>query len=153
MAQFGYITVYDWNPSCDAADTDANDVLAATEELTRILPRNDQNAGGSFLSHVTVIDKADVGGDLDIVIFDSSATLGTEDEPVSISDADAAKILAIINVTTFDDLINSQVSVQETWIPLVPATKVQSLYAGIIARTGGTYGAAGLTIRFGITHT
>lgn len=156
--QFGYITMYDWTPTIDVTAGTTGDVLAAVEELTLILPRFVANQGGSFLSYVNLTHLANTAtldvGSIDIVLFDSTASLGTEGSGITISDADAKKRLATVSLTTSIDMINSQTMEKEVWVPLVPATQVQSLFAGLVDRSGKDYVAAtDIFIRFGITHT
>jgi hypothetical protein len=68
---------------------------------------------------------------------------------VSISDADADNILGIVNVDTWDDLINSQASTIKNIGLLVEPASGTSLYVGAISRGAGTYTASGIVLRLG----
>ena len=83
----------------------------------------------------------------------ATGSLGTEDAAISITDANADNIMAVIDVETTDwiDLIGSQVAcIKNLSIPIVPASGTDDMYCAIQAVTGGTYTASGLNIRFGI---
>lgn len=124
------------------------DVLAAAQELTNAVRAS---GGTGVIQSIAVIDKDDQGQALDIVISDSTITLGTENAAVSISDADAAKILGIVEVTGSDyvDLVNSQyASIKNIGLVVMPDTT--SLYISAVSRGTGTYTASGIDLRFGI---
>jgi len=132
-------------------DTDAyadGDVLAAAQELALAV-----RASGStgVIQSIVVIDQDDQAQALDIVISDSTITLGTENSAVSISDADAAKILGIVEVSTSDyvNLVNSQLATK-TNLGIVIMPDSASLYISAISRGTGTYSASGIVLRFGI---
>ena len=98
------------------------------------------------------MDKDDQGQALDIVISDATIALGTENAPVSISDADAAKILGIVEVAASDyvDLVNSKLAkLSNLGIEIQPNTGA-SLYISAISRGTGTYTASGIVLRIGI---
>jgi hypothetical protein len=124
------------------------DVLAAAQELTNAVRAT---GGTGVIQSIQVIDQDDQGQALDIVISDSTITLGTENSAVSISDADAAKILGIVEVTGSDyvDLVNSQyASIKNIGLVIMPDTT--SLYVSAISRGTGTYTASGIVLRVGI---
>jgi hypothetical protein len=142
-------TVLDLTLSLDTSAYADGDVLAATQEVSNAVR---ESGGSGVLQSIVVVDKDDQGEALDIVIFDSSATLGTENAAVSISDADAAKILGIVEVlaTDYVDLVNSQLVTKDNLGIVVEASGSASLYVAAISRGTGTYTASGIVLRLGI---
>ena len=141
-------TVIDLTLSLDTDPYADGDSLAEAQELALAV-----RASGStgVIQSIVVIDQDDQGQALDIVISDSTITLGTENSAVSISDADAAKILGIVEVSTSDyvNLVNSQLATK-TNLGIVIMPDSASLYISAISRGTGTYSASGIVLRFGI---
>ena len=142
-------TVIDLTLSLDTGGAYSDgDVLAAAQELALAV----RSSGGTgVLQSIQVVDQDDQAQGLDIVISDSTITLGTENSAVSISDADAAKILGIIPVVSGDyvDLVNSQYAIPE-FQPIVIMPDTTSLFISAISRGTGTYTASGIVLRIGI---
>ena len=124
------------------------DVLAAAQELASAVRAS---GGTGVIQSIQVVDHDDQAQALDIVISDSTITLGTENSAVSISDADADKILGIVPVVAGDyvDLVNSQYAIPE-FQPIVIMPDTTSLYISAISRGTGTYTASGIVLRIGI---
>jgi hypothetical protein len=142
-------TVVDLTLSLDTSAYADGDVLAEAQELTNAVR---ESGGSGVLQSIVVVDQNDQGEALDVVIADSSITLGTENGAVSISDADAAKILGIVEVVASDyvDLVNSQLATKNGLGISVEASGSSSLYVGAISRGTGTYTASGIVLRIGI---
>jgi hypothetical protein len=142
-------TVADLTLSLDTSAYADGDVLAEAQELTNAVR---ESSGSGVLQSIVVVDKDDQAQALDIVIADSSITIGTENTAVSISDADAAKILGIVEVATADyvDLVGSQLATMKGLNIVVEASGSSSLYVGAISRGAGTYTASGIVLRLGI---
>jgi hypothetical protein len=143
-------TVIDLTLSLDTGGAYANgDVLAAPQDLANAVR---ESGGSGVLQSIVVVDQDDQGEALDIVIGDSSFALGTENSAVSISDADAAKILGIVEVAAGDyvDLVNSQLATKNGLGISIEASGSASLYVGAISRGTGTYTASGIVLRVGI---
>lgn len=142
-------TVIDLTLSLDTGGAYSDgDVLAAAQELALSVRAG---AGTGVLQSIVVVDQDDQGQGFDIVISDSTITLGTENSAVNISDADAAKIMGIVEVTAGDyiDLVNSQhVTKDNLGIAIMPDTT--SAYISAISRGTGTYTASGIVLRIGI---
>lgn len=126
------------------ADTSAyadNDVLAIPQAVA-----------GNFrgtLESVVLLDEADQAQDIDLVFFNASASLGTINGAVNITDADARKVLGVVSILIADysDMINSQVATKRG-IGLVMDTA--QLYIGAIVRSGTpTYAASSLKLKLG----
>lgn len=102
------------------------------------------------LKSVVLLDEADQAQDIDLVFFNASASLGTINGAVGITDADAAKIIGVVSLLTTDysDMVNSQVATKrQIDLPL----KTQSLYIGAVVRSGTpTYAASSLKLKLGI---
>lgn len=142
-----------WEPSCDTSALATGDVIAATEAIT--LPESGNRPINGRITGVTVLDKDDQGQNLDIVILKSNVAVGTENAAVSITDANAENILAIIPVYDWTDMINSQFG--QSWPLNVPInlaytkgnTDNNQFFAALVCRSGTpTYTASGLYIRF-----
>lgn len=125
-------------------DTNAyadNDVLAIPQAV-------DGYFVGRLVS-VVLLDEADQAQDIDLVFFNASASLGTINGAVSITDADARKIIGVVSILTTDysDLVNSQVATK-CGVDLI--MKTADLYIGAIVRSGTpTYGADSIKLKLG----
>lgn len=135
------------------ADTNSyadGDVLAIPQEITGIFTA-DRNV--RKLMSLVVQDDDDQGTAIDLVFFNATATLGTINAAVSISDADADKILGVVSIAAadFNDHINSQ-QATKTGLELLlkAADGVSSLWIAAIVRSGTpTYSASGLSLKLG----
>lgn len=136
--------VLEATPVLDTAETAAGDVLCPTLALTPSL------AGQVFEGEIvglTVLDTDDNGAELDVFFLEDDTALGTAGAAISISDADAEKILRVANVATDDytDLVGSQLADIDLGKPLKCG---QSLYIALVDRTGtNTYTASGIKLR------
>ena len=134
-------------------DTNAyadNDVLVVPQAVPGIFTE----AGGvRRLQSVTLLDEADQGQDIDLLFFDASADLGTINDAVSISDADARKILGKVSVlqANYTDLVNSQLAtVSALDLIMKAADPSAACYIGAVLRSGTpTYAAASLKLKLG----
>lgn len=128
-------------------DTNAyadNDVLAVPQAVAG-------NYRG-ILESVVLLDDADQAQDVELVFFNASASLGTINGAVSISDADAAKVVGTVLLLTTDysDLVNSQVATKRDVGLIINAA---SLYVGAICRSGTpTYAASSLKLKLGFVN-
>lgn len=130
------------------ADTSAyadNDVLSVPQAI-------DVDGFHGTLETIVLLDEADQAQDIDLVFFKASASLGTINSAVSISDADAANIIGVVSVVQADysDLVNNQVATKRG-VGLV--MKTASPYIGAIVRSGTpTYGASSLKLKLGFVR-
>lgn len=135
--------------SLDTAAYASGDVLADTQVVTLGTHLPDVGRKGTIES-ITVLDKDDQAGLFDLVILDSNVSLGTENAAPSITDANAASVVAIVPVSGYTDLgANAIARPSFDPIPFVLAAGVQ-LYVGAISRDTKTYTAAGLRLKFAI---
>jgi hypothetical protein len=145
-----WVNLHDLSLTLDTNVHADGDVLCGHKELADVtgLP-----GGGGVIQSIIILDVDDQGQALDIVIMDSDVSLGIENSAVSISDANAAKIIGIVEVAADDyvDLVNSQIVYKENLgIAFKCAAGDKSLYIGAISRGTGTYTAAGIKLRIGI---
>jgi len=135
-------------------DTNAyadGDVLAATQQLDGTAFT--ENGGIAIVQSIQVIDLDDQAQDLDILLLRSNVSIGTENSAVSVSDANADEIVAIIQVTSTDyvDLVNSQIAIIDNVGQMIEAASDDDgLYIAAISRGTGTYTASGIIVRVGL---
>ena len=109
MAQRKVIRV---SPTFQAAATDSGDVAFNSTEIPNAVIRP---GGCSKLVRLEIVNYSDTTCDFDLIFTQNSATIGTVDSAVSISDADlkTAKVLGSMFVDASDteiDLINMLIS-------------------------------------------
>ena len=90
---------------------------------------------------VTLLDKDAEGGLLDLVFLDADVTLGTVNDAVSISDANAERVLAVVPVLSYDDLGGCKVA-RPSFDPIPFEVTKKNLYVGAVSRDTKTYTAA-----------
>lgn len=143
--------VLDITPVLDANAYADNDVLF----VPIVVPGAFREAGSTrVLQSVVVLDGDDQAIDMDLVFLNATATLGTINSAVSISDADAAKIIGYVRLTAADDandLINSYVYAKSGIGQVLKAASGQTdLYVAGIVRSGTpTFTASGMKIKLG----
>lgn len=147
------VTVLEVTPVCDTSGAMADgDVISATAEVANAVK---VTAGYALIHSITVLDKDDQGGALDIVLLRTNVSLGTVNGAVSISDTDAEEVLGVVSVSASDytDLINSQVATKElVGIAIEAGAGDTSIFLGLISRDTKTYTASGLVIKLGIAQ-
>jgi hypothetical protein len=112
------------------------------------------NSGTAVLESLVVTDEDDQGFGLDLYFFDSaSASLGTINGAVSISDADARSLLGRVQIAAadFTDLGGVRVAFKMGIGLLLKAVAgAQTVYVGTVAQGAGTYTASGIRVRYGL---
>lgn len=139
--------VHEITPVLETGALADNDVFFIPIEIPQVF---DKGAPRRLLS-VIVIDGDDQDVDFDLVFFNATATLGTLNSAVSISDADALKIIGYVRLLATDanDLINSWVY-SKSGIDQVMKGVTGSLWVGGIVRSNTpTYTASGMRIKLG----
>lgn len=137
-------------PTCEDGAVAANDVLANCVEIPKAV--NSKGGTGSLYS-LTLLDKDDVGGDLDVFILRADHDLGTLNAAIDITDADAQDILGVVEIRSGDyiDLIGSQIAtINNIGISVQANENSTSLYLAVVDRTGSTYTESGLYFGVGI---
>lgn len=102
------------------------------------------------LQTAVILDQAAQGVALDLVFTQGSVTLGTINAAVSISDADAAKIVGIVSVVAADysALVNSSLATKRG-VELVMQPNTDLYVSGIVRSGTPTYAAGSLKIKLG----
>lgn len=127
------------------------DVIADSQVLTVLSSVPPQGMRGSII-YAQLLDEDDNDFATDLVFLDSNVSLGTEGDAVSISDANAEKILGIVSFgSTWKDLTNSKI-INTNFNPIpFNITDSGDLYVGAVIREAGTVGEANklfLTVGF-----
>lgn len=137
--------------SLDTSAYADGDVLAATQEVASAAATS---GGTCVLQGVTVLDKDDQGEEMDVYVLSANVAMGTENAAASITDANAAKIQAIIpvyGVHYFDaggcQLASLTPGDAGIGAVLSPDTGT-SLYVAVVSRGTGTYTASGVVLSF-----
>jgi len=144
------VDLIDVDPVCEAASNADGDVIFTFTEIPNAVAVD----GGSCLLHsVQLLDDDDNGAKIDLVFQTNDTTLGTIGAAVSESDANAGNILGYVQLETYFDGINWQIS-SKTNIGLVlkAASGTKSLYVAGVNRNGDaqTATAAGIHLRIGV---
>ena len=103
----------------------------------------------------TLLDKDDNGNQVSVFVSDSStASLGTVNSAVTISDADAATIVGYVDTgETYEDLIASKIVRPSAFAPIGFNSSTGSIYVGGVLRGAATptHTASGIVIRLYLT--
>lgn len=147
----GLTTFVDVTLSLDTSAYASGDVLADTQVVTNATRVADL---GGIIHSVEVIDQDDQGAAFDIYFLDSNVSMGTENSAPNISDANAAKIMARVQVGTGDyyDLGGVKIADMTGLGRIVkPASGTRNIYVAVVNGTGTpTYTASGIILRIGI---
>lgn len=145
--------LYELTLSLDTNVYADGDVLADTQEIANVFRCP---SGYGYLMGLTVLDKDDQGGALDIVFLRTNQSIGTENAALNLSDAAADEIITIVEIAAGDyvDLINSQIVTKNQadegmGVLLVPDSD-DSLFVAAISRDAKTYTASGITLKIGM---
>lgn len=146
----GGLSYVDVTLSADTGIMASGDIIADTQVVTNALRAN--NTLG-ILSSVVVIDEDDQGAALDLYFFSANASLGTENNGPSITDANARNFLGFVPIGTGDykDLGGVKVAfINAVGMIVKAATDTRDIYVGVVNGTGTpTYTASGLKLRLG----
>lgn len=145
----GRTSYIDVTLSLDTAAYASGDLMADTQVVTNAMRVND---GTGVLMSVTVIDEDDQGAAFDLILLSANNTLGAENSPPSISDANARDILGFVSVlgADFVDLGGVKIATK-TGVALTvkPSAGTRNLYVATVTRGAPTYSAAGVRLRLG----
>ena len=92
------------------------------------------SGGSGVITGVVVVSAADTIGAMDIVFFDSSVTLAANDAAFAISDADALKVVGLVQLAGAYDIGNNRIAVAYNLAVPYVCSGGTSLYAGLITR-------------------
>ena len=144
-------SVVTFTPVLDTSAYTSGDVLFIPIEVSNVFTKFE---GKAALHSVIISDGDDQACDIDLVFFNASASLGTINTAVSISDADAANIIGYVSLTNADnghDLINS-ILYEKTAVGLIMqgSASSTSIWVGAVLRSGTpTFTASGMKIKLG----
>jgi hypothetical protein len=126
-----------------------NDVFMAAYEIPGVFNKNLSRK----LMSVVVLDTDDQNQAFALFFSNASITLGTLNAGITISDADAAKIVGHVSMvvaTHATDMINSVLFTQGNLNIVMEATPSGSLWVSGVVRSGTpTYTAGGMKIKLG----
>lgn len=141
--------VVDVTPVLDTSIYADNDVMFVPIEVPHVFK---ELGGRRALHSIVVVDGDDQNTDFDLIFFNATATLGTINDAVSISDADAAKIIGYVRceaATDSNDIINSRLFIK-TGVGIQMQGVTTSLWLAGVVRSGTpTYSASGMKIKLG----
>lgn len=134
----GYAITRTLTFSVPADAQDDNDVIADTQALADVFSRPGAMVQ---LDSLVLLDEGDQAAETDIFFLSADVSMGTEDAAVSITDANARKIIGALNIptTAYFDLINSQVAVVRN-IGMKMQGESTTLYVALVTRGTPTYG-------------
>ena len=98
--------------------------------------------GTGYITGLQLISAADTIGAYDVAIFDSSVTLASDNAAFAISDADALKLVGMVQLTGAFDIGNNRVCQAFNLAIPYACNGGTALYAGLITRSGHTFFAA-----------
>ena len=147
--------VLDYTPTLDTSAYAQNDVLFNFGAVTL-------NAGASAarpvrgtVNNFALLDKDDNGNQITVFFSDdSSASLGTLNSAVSITDAHAATVLGYVDSgATYEDMIGCKVIRHAAFAPIPFVSTDDKIYVGGVLRGSATptHTASGITMRIGVT--
>jgi len=147
-----WVNVHDLTLSLDTDAYAQGDVLADRQELANVVG---VSGGCGLIQSVLLTDYDDNARAITLVFLDADVPIGTENAAVSISDANAAKIIGKVQILAadYEDMINSQFAqVLNIGLPFKCADGSKSIYVAAIYKdaTGDTYTASGIELKIGI---
>lgn len=153
----GPIRWHDILMTTDTSAVAAGDVLADTQEISAQFFTPMKPA--QIVQSLHVFDGDDQIKSLDVVLLNKGVSLGTENQPVSINDANALFIRGIVKVGNsasgdWVDLVNSAIAIPQ-FNPFVICADYgtsMGLWAAVIAREAGTWATSNLRLRIGVVQ-
>lgn len=142
-------TVIDVTPTMDISAYAAGDVFFDTTAISGV---GTVNGGTVTLNTITVLDEDDQGPTFQMVFLDTNNTLGTINNPPTISDANSRKILGTLSsaLGTWVDLGGCRVmTITNIGLVMKCDAASSSLYFGSITSTATTQTASGLKFKLG----
>ncbi len=141
--------VIDVTPVLDTSILADNDVFMVAFEIPNVFNKGKARK----LLSVVVLDTDDQAVDFDLFFSNATITLGTANSAISISDADAAKLVGSVVMTASShstDLANSTLYTQALATGIVMQPVTSSLWVSGVVRSGTpTFTAGGMKIKLG----
>jgi hypothetical protein len=130
-----------------------NATYAAGDQLGNIMEFTNAarvSGGTGRITSVTLHDENDAIGAVDVVFFDRTATLATDNNAFSISDADLLNVVAVVQLTgAFDFALNRLCVAHNLSIPYT--CNATSLFAAMITRSANAAYATATLIKLSVT--
>lgn len=142
--------VLDVTLSCDTSAIVDGDVLADTQEITNAVRIA---AGVGYIQSIQLLDEDDQGQPIDLYFFNANTSLGTENSPPSITDANSRTLIGRVQILTGDyyDLVANRFAFKNGIGLMFKAASGQtSIWVAAVVRGGGTYTASGVRLKIGI---
>jgi deoxyinosine 3'endonuclease (endonuclease V) len=145
------VELYDVTLTLDTSIYAAADVLSDSAVVSNAVP---YPGGRAILRSVVLLDEDDQAAALDLYFIDSNVAMGTKNAAISITDANARKLLGKVAIATTDyaDLIASRLATKsELALVLKAVAGSPDIYVAAVNGAGTpTYTAAGIKLRLGI---
>lgn len=143
--------VITFTPALNASILANNEVFMPAYEVPQFFSKSRPRK----LMSIVVLDGDDQAQAFDLIFSNASITLGTANDVISISDADAAKVLGHVKfvvATHSEDLINSTLfTMTNINLILQSSGASDSLWVSAVVRSGTpTYTASGMKIKLGV---
>ena len=147
--------VLDHTPTLDTSAYAQHDILFDFEALTLNAGASEARPVRGTINNFILLDKDDNGNQITEYFSDSSsATLGTFNAAISITDAHAATMLGYVDTgATYEDLIGCKAIRPAAFAPIPFISTDDKIYVGGALRGSATptHTASGITMRIGIT--
>ena len=147
--------VLDHTPTLDTNAYAQNDILFDFEAVTLNAGASSARPGRGTINNFILLDKDDNGNQITVYFSDSSsASLGTLNAAISITDAHAATILGQVDTgATYEDLIGCKSIQPSAFAPIPFISTDDKIYVGGALRGSATptHTAPGITMRIGLT--
>lgn len=144
--------IVDVTPVCDTSAYTAADVLFDSTEVANAVR---VSGGRSELVSVSLLDEDDqTAAAIDLYFLRSNVSLGTINNAVSITDANAREILGYVAIGSgdFKDLINSKLACIKNINLLVEPTTGTSIWVAATCAGTPTQTASGIKLRLGFRY-
>ena len=147
--------VLDHTPTCDTSAYAQHDILFNFEALTLNAGASEARPVRGTINNFALLDKDDNGNQITVFFSDSSsASLGTVNAGVTITDAHAALILGYVDTgATYEDMIGCKIIRPSAFAPIPFVSTDDKIYVGGVLRGSATptHTASGITMRIGVT--
>jgi len=142
----GYIEVI---ATLDTAIYASGDILFDTQVVQGAL---NESLGTGIIHSVTLLDKDDQAGALDLLFLRTNVSIGTENAALNVSDTFADEIIGVVEIVAGDyvDLANSQIVCKTNLGIGFRGDDMQKIYVAAISRDAKTYTANGITLKITI---
>lgn len=140
--------------SAEVADvTTATTAYTAGDQVGSLITLSDAarvSGGGGVIVGVTLIDQSDIIGAYDVVFFDASVTLASNNAAFSISDADSLTVVGLVQLAGAFDIGNNRVAqAYNIAVPYI-CSGGTSLFAALICRVGHTFFTSGALLQLNV---